>query len=208
MLFCILCTSFCVDVCIPRSGTVGSCIKCMVNFVRSCQAVFLKVNVPFFIPTSSVWDFQLFPILVSLFGSTLGNFLKFIIQLFCRAFISSVRLSINFQELFCFVNVLFRASCSYLMGATFPFVSLRIWLFLCSYRELAKVWLYWLYFTRAFCLFLIKSTRISKGRKGDYKALFSQVHSSRYLGLFPSFPYIETAFALVLWPHFLAPLCW
>lgn len=129
MLFCISCTSFCVAVCIPRSGTVGSCIKCMVNFVRSCQAVFLKVNVPFFIPTSSVWDFQLFPILVSLFGSTLGNFLKFIIQLFCRAFISSVRLCVNFQELFCFVNVLFRASCSYLMGATFPFVSLRIWFF-------------------------------------------------------------------------------
>ena len=103
MLFCISCTSFCVAVCIPRSGTVGSCIKSMVNFVRSCQAVFLKVNVPFFIPTSSVWDFQLFPILVSLFGSTLGNFLKFIIQLFCRAFISSVRLCVNFQELFCFL---------------------------------------------------------------------------------------------------------
>lgn len=48
------------------------------------------------------------------------------------------------------------------------------WLFLCSYRDLAKLWLYWLYFTRAFCLFLIKPTRISKGRKGDYKAPFTR----------------------------------
>lgn len=95
--------------------------------------LFFKVDVPFFIPTSSVWDFQLFPILVSVFVSILGNFLKFIIQLFCRAFISSIRLCINFQELFCFVNVLFWASCSYRMGATFPFVSVRIWLFFCSF---------------------------------------------------------------------------
>lgn len=132
MLFCMSCTSFCIDVCIPRSGTVGSCIKCMVNFVRSCQT-FFQSGCTFLHPHQQCLRLPVVPHPRLCLWFILGNFLKFIIQLFCRAFISSIRLCINFQELFCFVNVLFWASCSYRMGATFPFVSVRIWLFFCSF---------------------------------------------------------------------------
>lgn len=132
MLFCMSCTSFCIDVCIPRSGTVGSCIKCMVNFVRSCQTfskwMYLSSSPPAVFETSSYSPSSSLSLVLLWEISS-----SFIIQLFCRAFISSIRLCINFQELFCFVNVLFWASCSYRMGATFPFVSVRIWLFFCSF---------------------------------------------------------------------------